>query len=74
MTKCHMQQINYLSVWTQYTVDVCQLIASSFPMISKGQITLQAKLVLANDVLATPTHSPFHLFSLAKLAKEFLYT
>lgn len=29
MTKCHMQQINYLSDWTQLTVDVCQLIASS---------------------------------------------
>lgn len=73
MTKCHMQQINYLSTWTQYTVDVCQLIASSFPMISKGPITWE-KLVLGNDGLATSTHSPFHFFSLANLAKEFLYT
>lgn len=55
-------------------MDVCQLIAFSFPMTSKGQITLEVKLVLANDGLATPTHSPSHIFSLAKLAKEFLYT
>lgn len=62
MTKCHVQQINYLSAWTQHTVDVCQLIASSFPMTRKGQITLQMKLVLANDSLATPYTLTFPSF------------
>lgn len=78
MTKCHVQQINYLSAWTQNAVEVCQSIASSFMMMRKSQITLQRRLEVPKEDLLlawqTSTHSAFHLSSLAKLAKEFLYT
>lgn len=76
MTKCHVLQINYLSAWAQHTVDPCQLSASPFMTTRKTPTALPARLELtkASRWLAwqTPKHSPFHLSSLAKLARESL--
>ena len=43
-------------------------------MTRKGQITLQMRLVLANEGLANPYTFTFSSFLTAKLAKEFFYT
>lgn len=65
MTKCHLQQINFLSAQTHHVVEFCQLIASSFMRVRKSQITPQAGLELTNEDLLlawqSPTHSPCHL-------------
>lgn len=58
MTKSHVLHINYLSAWTQHSVDVCQLIASSFMLTRKSQTTLQGRLELTTEGLTAGLANP----------------